>query len=90
MAGTQTFTERNGGGDEAGQESPFDQLETKINSLIERYEGLQRDYQDCRQQLAEREDRIRQLGEQVRSLEQQRAEARRRLDGLIERITQIS
>lgn len=90
MAGTETSMARNGGGDEQDRESPFDHLETKINSLIERYEGLQRHYQDCSHQLAEREARIRQLEEQVRSLEQQRAEARRRLDGLIERITQIS
>lgn len=90
MAGTETFMAKNGGGEEQGQESPFDQLETKINSLIDRYEGLQRDYQDCSHQLAERETRIRELEEQIRSLEQQRAEARRRLDGLIERITQIS
>jgi len=90
MAGTETLMATNVAGDEQGQESPFDRLETKINSLIERYEGLQRDYRDCSHQLAEREARIRQLEEQVRSLEQQRAEARRRLDGLIERITQIS
>jgi len=90
MAGTETLMATNGGGDEQGQESPFDRLETKINSLIERYEGLQSDYRECSHQLAERDTRIRQLEEQVRSLEQQRAEARRRLDGLIERITQIS
>jgi chromosome segregation ATPase len=90
MAGTETLMARNGGGDEQGQESPFDQLEMKINSLIERFAGLQRDYRDCSHQLADREARIRQLEEQVRSLEQQRAQARRRLDGLIERITQVS
>jgi predicted nucleic acid-binding Zn-ribbon protein len=90
MAGTETLMTSNGGRDEQGQESPFDRLETKINSLIERYEGLQSDHRECSHQLAERETRIRQLEEQVRSLEQQRAEARLRLDGLIERITQIS
>ena len=90
MAGPETSLVRTREGEEEGAESPFDRLETKINSLIVRYEGLQSDYRECSHQLAERETRIRQLEEQVRSLEQQRAEARRRLDGLIERITQIS
>lgn len=75
---------------EESQDSPFDRLESKINSLIERYEGLQKDYRECNLQLAESEARIRQLEEQVRGLEQQRAETRRRLDGLIERLTKLS
>jgi len=77
-------------GDEESQNSPFDRLEGKINALIERYEGLQKEYRESSLQLAEREARIHQLEEQVRNLEEQRAEARRRLDGLIERLTQIS
>lgn len=77
-------------GDEESQDSPFDRLEAKINSLIERYQGLQEEYRESGLQLAEREARIHQLEEQVRNLEEQRAEARRRLDGLIERLTRIS
>ena len=76
--------------DEESQDSPFDRLEGKINSLIERYQGLQKEYRESSLQLAEREARIQHLEEQVRKLEEQRAEARRRLDGLIERLTRIA
>jgi chromosome segregation ATPase len=75
---------------EQGQDSPFDRLEAKIEALIARYEDIQKDYRACSLQLAERDSRVRQLEEEIRTLEEQRAEVRRRLDALIEKLTEFS
>lgn len=77
-------------GGEQGQDSPFDRLEAKIEALIRRYEDIQKNHRECSLQLAERDARVRQLEEEIQSLEEQRAEVRRRLDALIEKLTQLS
>jgi len=75
---------------EEGQDSPFDRLEAKIEALIARYEDIQKSYRECSLQLAERDVRVRQLEEEIQSLEGQRAEVRRRLDALIEKLAEFS
>jgi chromosome segregation ATPase len=77
-------------GGEQGQDSPFDRLEAKIDALIARYEDIQKTYQECSLQLAERDSRVRQLEGDLRSLEEQKTEVRRRLDALIEKLTEVS
>jgi chromosome segregation ATPase len=73
-----------------GQDSPFDRLEAKIEALIARYEDVQKNYRACSLELAERDARVRRLEEEIRSLEEQRTEVRRRLDALIEKLSDLS
>jgi chromosome segregation ATPase len=75
---------------EQGQDSAFDRLEAKIEALIARYEDIQKNYRACSLQVEERDSRVRQLEEEIRALEEQRAEVRRRLDALIEKLTEFS
>ena len=75
---------------EERQGSSFDRLEAKIDALILRYEDLQKHYRECSLQLAERDSRVRQLEEEIRGLEEQRTEVRRRLDALIEKLAELS
>jgi predicted nucleic acid-binding Zn-ribbon protein len=72
------------------QDTPFDRLEARIDTLIQRYEQMQTEHGSCGQRLAELEERIRQLETQLEELEQQRSEMRSRLDGMIEKLSRFS
>jgi len=69
------------------QETPFDRLESRIDTLIERYERLVGEHNQCGERLAEQEGRIRDLEAQ---LEKQRSEIRARLDTMIEKLSRFS
>jgi len=72
------------------QETPFDRLESRIDTLIERYERLVGEHNQCGQRLAEQEGRIRDLEAKLEKSEKQRSEIRARLDTLIEKLSRFS
>ena len=72
------------------QETPFDRLESRIDILIERYERLAGEHNQCGARLAEQEVRIRELEVKLEQSEQQRSEIRARLDTLIEKLSRFS
>jgi chromosome segregation ATPase len=72
------------------QETPFDRLESRIDILIERYERLLGEHNQCGTRLAEQEVRIRELEAKLEQSEQQRSEIRARLDTLIEKLSRFS
>jgi len=72
------------------QETPFDRLESRIDILIERYERLVGEHNQCGERLAEQEVRIRELEAKLEQSEQQRSEIRARLDTLIEKLSRFS
>jgi len=72
------------------QETPFDRLESRIDTLIERYERLVGEHNQCGERLAEQEGRIRDLEAQLEKSERQRSEIRARLDTLIEKLSRFS
>jgi chromosome segregation ATPase len=72
------------------QETPFDRLEERIDTLIERYEQLLGEHNRYSEELAIRETRIRELEVQLEQSEQQRLEARNRLDALIDKLARFS
>ena len=72
------------------QETPFDRLESRIDILIERYERLVGEHNQCGQRLAEQEGRIRDLEAKLEKSEKQRSEIRARLDTLIEKLSRFS
>ena len=74
----------------ADQETPFDRLESRIDTLIERYERLVGEHNQCGERLAEQEGRIRDLEAQLEKSERQRSEIRARLDTLIEKLSRFS
>ena len=74
----------------ADQETPFDRLESRIDTLIERYERLVGEHNQCGERLAEQEARIRDLEAQLEKSERQRSEIRARLDTLIEKLSRFS
>jgi predicted nucleic acid-binding Zn-ribbon protein len=74
----------------ADQETPFDRLESRIDILIERYEKLVGEHNQCGARLAEQEVRIRDLEAKLEQSEQQRSEIRARLDTLIEKLSRFS
>ena len=72
------------------QETPFDRLESRIDTLIERYERLVGEHNQCGERLAEQEGRIRDLTAKLEKSEKQRSEIRARLDTLIEKLSRFS
>ena len=72
------------------QETPFDRLESRIDTLIERYERLVGEHNQCGERLAEQEGRIRELEAKLEKSEKQRSEIRARLDTLIEKLSRFS
>ena len=72
------------------QETPFDRLESRIDTLIERYERLVGEHNQCGERLAEQEGRIRDLTAKLEKSEKQRSEIRARLDTLIEKLNRFS
>ena len=72
------------------QETPFDRLESRIDTLIERYERLVGEHNQCGERLAEQEGRIRELEAKLEKSEKQRSEIRGRLDTLIEKLSRFS
>lgn len=72
------------------QETPFDRLESRIDTLIERYERLVSEHNQCDEKLAAHEARIRELEAKLEQSEQQRSEIRTRLDTLIEKLSRFS
>jgi septal ring factor EnvC (AmiA/AmiB activator) len=72
------------------QETPFDRLESRIDTLIERYERLVGEHNQCGERLAEQEGRIRDLEAKLEKSEKQRSEIRARLDTLIEKLNRFS
>jgi septal ring factor EnvC (AmiA/AmiB activator) len=74
----------------ADQETPFDRLESRIDTLIERYERLVGEHNQCGERLAEQEGRIRDLEAKLEKSEKQRSEIRARLDTLIEKLNRFS
>jgi uncharacterized coiled-coil protein SlyX len=72
------------------QDTPFDRLESRIDILIERYERLVGEHNQCGERLAEQEVRIRELEAKLEQSEQQRSEIRARLDTLIEKLSRFS
>ena len=74
----------------ADQETPFDRLESRIDTLIERYERLVGEHNQCGERLAEQEERIRALEATLERSEKQRSEIRARLDTLIEKLNRYS
>jgi uncharacterized coiled-coil protein SlyX len=72
------------------QETPFDRLESRIDTLIEKYESLVGEHNQCGKRLAEQEERIRALEATLERSEEQRSEIRARLDTLIEKLNRYS
>ena len=72
------------------QETPFDRLESRIDTLIERDERLVGEHNQCGERLAEQEGRIRDLTAKLEKSEKQRSEIRARLDTLIEKLSRFS
>ncbi len=72
------------------QETPFDRLESRIDTLIERYERLVGEHNQCGERLAEQEGQIRDLEAKLEKSEKQRSEIRARLDTLIEKLSRFS
>ena len=72
------------------QETPFDRLESRIDTLIERYERLVGEHNQCGERLGEQEERIRELEAKLEKSEKQRSEIRARLDTLIEKLSRFS
>ncbi|MGW8208011.1 MAG: cell division protein ZapB [Syntrophobacteria bacterium] len=72
------------------QETPFDRLESRIDTLIERYERLVGEHNQCGERLAEQEGRMRDLEAKLEKSEKQRSEIRARLDTLIEKLSRFS
>ena len=72
------------------QETPFDRLESRIDTLIERYERLVGEHSQCGERLGEQEGRIRELEAMLQKSEKQRSEIRARLDTLIEKLSRFS
>jgi chromosome segregation ATPase len=72
------------------QETPFDRLESRIDTLIERYERLVGEHNQCGERLAEQERRMRDLEAKLEKSEKQRSEIRARLDALIEKLGRFS
>ena len=79
-------------GDEtrADRETPFDRLETRIDTLIDRYERLVNEHNQCGEKLTAQEARIRELEANLAQSEQQTSEVRARLDTLIEKLNRFS
>ena len=74
----------------ANQETPFDRLETRIDTLIDRYERLASEHNQCGEQLTVQEARIRDLEAKLEQSEQKTSEVRTRLDTLIEKLNRFS
>lgn len=74
----------------ANQETPFDRLETRIDTLIDRYERLASEHNQCGEKLTVQEARIRELEAKLEQSEQQTSEVRTRLDTLIEKLNRFS
>jgi uncharacterized coiled-coil protein SlyX len=74
----------------AEQETPFDRLESRIDTLIEKYEQLVSVHNQCEEKMAGQEARIRELESKLGNSEQQRSEIRTRLDALIEKLGRFS
>ena len=74
----------------AEQETPFDRLESRIDTLIEKYEQLVSVHSQCEEKMAGQEARIRELEVKLGNSEQQRSEIRTRLDALIEKLGRFS
>jgi archaellum component FlaC len=74
----------------ADQETPFDRLETRIDTLIDRYERLASEHNQCGEKLTLQEARIRELEAKLEQSEQQTSEVRTRLDTLIEKLNRFS
>ena len=72
------------------QETPFDRLESRIDTLIEKYERLVGEHNQCGERLGEQEGRIRELEAKLEKSEKQRSEIRARLDTLIEKLSRFS
>ena len=72
------------------QDTPFDRLESRIDALIERYERLVGEHNQCGEKLGAQEVRIRDLEARLEQSEQQRSEIRARLDRLIEKLSRFS
>ena len=74
----------------SNQETPFDRLETRIDTLIDRYERLASEHNQCGEKLTAQEARIRELESKLEQSEQQTLEVRTRLDTLIEKLNRFS
>ena len=74
----------------AEQETPFDQLESRIDTLIEKYEQLVSVHSQCEEKMAGQEARIRELEVKLGNSEQQSSEIRTRLDALINKLSRFS
>ena len=74
----------------AEEETPFDQLESRIDTLIEKYEQLVSAHSQCEEKMAGQEARIRELEVKLGNSEQQSSEIRTRLDALINKLSRFS
>ncbi|MEE9120349.1 MAG: cell division protein ZapB [Syntrophobacteria bacterium] len=74
----------------AEQDTPFDRLESRIDTLIEKYEQLVSVHSQCEEKMAGQEARIRELEVKLGNSEQQRSEIRTRLDALINKLSRFS
>lgn len=74
----------------AEQDTPFDRLESRIDTLIEKYEQLVSVHSQCEEKMAGQEARIRELEGKLGNSEQQRSEIRTRLDALINKLSRFS
>ena len=74
----------------ADRETPFDQLETRIDTLIDRYERLVSEHNQCGEKLTAQEASIRELEAKLEQSEQQTSGVRTRLDTLIEKLNRFS
>jgi len=72
------------------QEAPFDRLEARIDTLIEKYEQLVSVHSQCEEKMAGQEARIRELESKLGNSEQQRSEIRTRLDAMIDKLGRFS
>jgi uncharacterized coiled-coil protein SlyX len=72
------------------RETPFDRLESRIDTLIEKYERLVGEHNQCGERMTEQEEHIRALEAKLEQSEKQRSEIRARLDTLIEKLNRFS
>jgi cell division septum initiation protein DivIVA len=64
-------------------------LESRTRKLVDRYKRSQQTVEELRAQVRERDQRLGELTQRVRTLERKRVEARQRVQGIIERIERL-
>ena len=70
-------------------EQSFERLDRLVRSLVEKYRVLQTENTSLREELGERDSRIRSLDDQILEMNQNRQDAAKRIDDLIAQLDQM-